>query len=400
MKELIYLIFVNNSCQNTLFYDNNSKNSERHIFTKIKEILSKDGTKQRLNSPSLDSVKREREIAYSSLLYLSHKLYGFIGDLNFEEGKPSFEGSEKTNKKAEDSTVTIPSFNISHSENLCLIGIAPGNCQLGVDIEKLMDPKKAERINQRFLEPHSTALDRAMDYSLIHRHNNSLISSDAIYSDSPESNRDGKSTWNYNLKILYFDPSSLSLTELSYSDPTSYPEPDGECCMSSLDAQSLVDYFEPSYEGSRGCSPSVTASSERSPDEQNTSEYLNSTYDGRAAFATFADDCCASSFNREKNSTLSQPYCIGAVPYRQYQKDTHGRIRDDIRLVSDFTDENTTSKKVTERWTVCESLLKLDGSGFGGLCDLERISENTSTVTLKLAFLGNIYSAALSLKSY
>ena len=73
----------------------------KHIFTKIKEILSKDETKQRLNSPSLDSVKREREIAYFSLLYLSHKLYGFIGDLNFEEGKPSFEGSEKKNKKVD-----------------------------------------------------------------------------------------------------------------------------------------------------------------------------------------------------------------------------------------------------------------------------------------------------------
>ncbi len=132
---MIKLVFVNKNCQKNSFTDKIGKDTNLY---------------KHLTEPKSENVRRERFLAYSSLLYLLDKLYGYTPcDISFSS-KPH----------------AIPeragfSFNISHTDGATVIAFSDRYENIGVDIEGLIDKKRAENLSSRFLnfenEPNSNS---------------------------------------------------------------------------------------------------------------------------------------------------------------------------------------------------------------------------------------------------
>ncbi len=122
---MINLIFVNESCQNSLFLDK---------IQKSKSVL------KHIEGPKSEKVKRERNISYSALVYLLRYFFDISSpDINFI-AKPYLVDKEQS-----------VSFNISHTDGAIIIALSDEYPSVGVDIEKVMDAGIAKRINKRFL---------------------------------------------------------------------------------------------------------------------------------------------------------------------------------------------------------------------------------------------------------
>ncbi len=130
---MIKLVFVNKNCQKNSFLDKIGKNTNLH---------------KHITEPKSDNVRCERLLAYSSLFYLLDKLYGYTpSDISF---------SSKPHAIPERAGL---SFNISHADGAMVIALSDRYEKIGVDIEGLIDKKRAENISSRFLnfnfEPNS-----------------------------------------------------------------------------------------------------------------------------------------------------------------------------------------------------------------------------------------------------
>ncbi len=146
---MINLIFVNKSCQNTSF---------------LTEISKGENIKRHIEAPKSESVRLERNLSYSALLYLTSRLYKRTPeDIDFSE-KPRFFGECCGIK-----------FNISHTDTAILIALTDAYGKIGVDIEPLMDREKAERIEKRFL---SSLITPSLDLEIYKKINFFLLSAD------------------------------------------------------------------------------------------------------------------------------------------------------------------------------------------------------------------------------
>jgi 4'-phosphopantetheinyl transferase len=122
----------------------------------FENILSVEETRRLDRFVNIES-KREYVLCRGMLRYLLAKLHGQSPEslvINTgRQGKPEIVG-----EKHEHSI----SFNISHTENLCLIAFGRG-CEVGVDVEKVHAIKDLPRLAQTYLSPEEIAAWRKLD---------------------------------------------------------------------------------------------------------------------------------------------------------------------------------------------------------------------------------------------
>lgn len=146
MKSRIFCIFVKISSQSELFLYNNDDLSKKKIIDAISDYFEHGDIRERLISPSSESVRRERFAAYSALLFATEQLLGIMPKIDFNSNKPRF--SEENILLGEGSGV--PEFNISHSSGLALVCLSDAY-QIGCDIQAEISEDRAQRIGERLI---------------------------------------------------------------------------------------------------------------------------------------------------------------------------------------------------------------------------------------------------------